>query len=221
MCNRNTAICMKAIPWYVWLLIVICVTVIISLVGYGISTAINYEADETESSTKYEKKKESFSDIDIDFHMEKHQAKLEHEQELAKMKEQHETVRVGIIVPCVLLMIVVIAGTSYAVFIRKNSTNTAAAASNLPKGQNYEMKKCIRIPENRVTDFNQLIMMGYGRRETANAITNSGNIGSALDYLNRKPNETNNVPRNDILANQDQTTSYDTSGENGMVPIWV
>ena len=219
MCNRNKAIFMKAIPWYVWLLMVICVTVKISLVGYGISTAINYEADETESSTKYEKKKESFSDID--FHMEKHQAKLEHEQELAKMKEQHETVRVGIIVPCVLLMIVVIAGTSYAVFIRKNSTNTAAAASNLPKGQNYEMKKCIRIPENRVTDFNQLIMMGYGRRETANAITNSGNIGSALDYLNRKPNETNNVPRNDILANQDQTTSYDTSGENGMVPIWV
>ena len=83
------------------------------------------------------------------------------------------------------------------------------------------MENCIRIPQNRVMDFNQLIMMGHGRRESANAITNSGNIWSALDYLNRKPIETNNVPSNDILVDQGQTTGHVTSGENGMAPIWV
>ena len=65
------------------------------------------------------------------------------------------------------------------------------------------------------------IIRQYQRRETAKAITDSENIESALDYLHRKPNETPNIPINDILANPAQTTGHDTGAENGMVPIWV
>ena len=105
----------------------------------------------------------------------------------------HELYKTGIIAPCAVVISVILAGMIYFTVIKpkmiKKATKVFSATQNHStdddrKLDSRESPNTMQIPKTRVEDFNNLIMMGYSKNQTAAAIQSSNSIATALDILN-------------------------------------
>ena len=69
------------------------------------------------------KEKDEMTDHEFNLHIETHKINKTHEQHLITEQYNHELYKCGIIVPCVIIIIAIIAGTTYSIFIKhRNDT---------------------------------------------------------------------------------------------------
>ena len=221
-------------PVWCWIIIIIATIIATISLAYGIKYAINasYEKDEeTKKDVKFEDKKEE-SDTIYDFHFENHKTNLNHKFKIEESKMAHELYKTGIIAPCVVVISVILAGMIYCTVIKpkmiKKATKVFSAIQNNStdddrKVDSKESPNTIQIPKTRVEDFNNLIMMGYSKSQTAAAIQSSNSIATALDILNGTCQRLG-YQNGDLLANEQtpiEQKDKNENPENGMVTIWI
>ena len=221
-------------PAWCWIIIIIISIIATISLAYGIKYAINasYEKDEeTKKDVKFEDKKEE-SDTIYDFHFENHKTNLNHKFKIEESKMAHELYKTGIIAPCVVVISVILAGMIYCTVIKpkmiKKATKVFSATQNNStdddrKVDSKESPNTIQIPKTRVEDFNNLIMMGYNKNQTAAAIQSSNSIATALDILNGTCQRLG-YQNGDLLANEQtpiEQKDKNENPENGMVTIWI
>ena len=190
MCNKNTMKCIKYIPWWAWIIIIIIIGAGICSGAVAIKKAFIIEKEETEYGHKQEKEVEriEMSNTEIDFHLKKHDAKLDHEKETETERNAHKLYKIGIIFPCIVGILGAICCFIYLGFIRpkhqqqSNERNNGFPNVNGPSNVNVNQ---MNIPKAITSDYNNLRTMGYNKIDIIAAINNTTDLESALDYINQ------------------------------------
>ena len=151
------------------------------------------------------------TNTEIDFHLKKHDAKLEHEKEMETERNAHTLYKIGLILPCILGVIGTVCLLIYLGFIRpKHQRQSNASNNGIPNESRSPntMVNQMYIPKARTSDYNILRTMGYNKKEIVKAITNTTDMEMALDYINQntqngdepKAQFSSNVERNEEMV---------------------
>ena len=85
---------------------------------------------------------DSKNDYEMELHIRKHQATLEHNRISDEKERQHELTNIGILVPASLIIVAVICGSGFAIFYYKCYKQVAKIRSKL------ERKMKVRMTQN-------------------------------------------------------------------------
>ena len=185
MCNQN---CIKTMPKICWLFIALISFTVIGLITHGLvklTQSVHEKSVEKISKLK-ETDEDSKNDYEMELHIRKHQATLEHNRISDEKKRQHELTKIGILVPASLVIVVVICAFGFAIFYLKcykqmaNNPNKTRTKNESLEEPNHGVAS---IPKRRLEDFNNLKNMGFDKIEAIEAINNSNSISVAIDYI--------------------------------------
>ena len=172
--------------------------IFIGVIAYYIASNLtsSFEKDEIETTTDNEVIKGSENDFNLNIHLEKHRANLEHERKLTKDKHEHEMAKINIILPICVIIVLIICCTCLAILFKDKVPNVKGGKKDAKMEVEHKCKK-VAIPKSKIDDFNQLIKLGFEINDSVNAINSSDSFGSALDFLAMNNKDTNQKVIND------------------------
>ena len=145
------------------------------------------------------KEKDEMTDHEFNLHIETHKINKNHEQRLITEQHNHELYKCGIFVPFVIIIIAIIAGTTYAIFIKnRNGTiqvqgrhgcvdNADAIISEQPSQTNTDLEQQPTKKSKTIEDIVSLI--------------NSTNLADALTKIHMNIQDDGDTQRNDKATN--------------------
>ena len=201
MCNHTLLRFRKQNPICFALIITMIITlliIVIALIVYGIQNiGTSFENESDIKKTEKEKDKDKVEDVDIEFHIKKHKAELEHKKEMDAAEKSHELLKIGIILPVCGIFVTALCLTLIVIY-RKNIATLFRAKSNVKvEAQHSKPNDRLKLPKSKINDFKTLINMGFDKKDIVTALNETKTIGFALDRLTTQ-NEARIYSRNDM-----------------------
>ena len=140
--------------------------------------------------------------MSFNLHIETHKINKNHEQRLITEKYNHELYKCCIIVPCVIIIIAIIAGTTYAIFVKHRNDSIQVQGHH----------GCVNIDDTIIseqpsqrkgknTDLEQQSTKKLNPIEDIVSLINSSNLADALTKIHMNNWDDGDTQRNDKANN--------------------
>ena len=142
-----------------------------------------FEDDSDDKKTVKSEDDDKIKDFELELHIKKHKAELDHKRQLEMDKHSHQLTKIGILLPSCGIIVFAILGTFiyYHMKIKKQVNNENGKIKGI---------KCnddgLKIPKAKVNDFRELMMMGFEKRKIVKALCETESLDNALDLLTRE-----------------------------------
>ena len=178
---------------------IIAIICVIILIAYAIMANMGSTFEDESDDKKMEKNedKDKIKDFELELHIKKHQAELDHKRQLELDKHSHQLTKIGILLPSCGIIVFAILGT----LIYHHMKNKKQV--NIDNGKIQGIKfndDSFKIPKAKVNDFRELMIMGFEKRKIVKALCETESLDNASDLLTRETMSSKTQRAEDILG---------------------